>query len=639
MRLIVPIKLKIFLPALIGVAGAVLLFRDLGLRGLNDDRNQFGMEMAQTVADSLREETETLVKFRLQELESLAEEGQKGREKNLFSRASSDFRSDVLAVEFFDPQSNGRFGIRTAVNKQLMKAKSLPASTLALMEKAAPLNVKKLNRERDTAILNRSFMLGETPIAVLSHVLYVRHLDGRLDGTVIVLDVLADSLLAKMRRSTTAEAFLVNGAGELIAHSDTSLLVQYRNRAFPDFPIARMGANWKEGADFLWEQDGKEWIGLVTPLGLPGIFISSRVEKRQFTQVLAKLEEQFYLGAWAILGALLIVTGFISWGLKRNIRNTAATLQCFAQGDFERVPKLVTYDEFLDVRDAIADFAPRLRNRLEEEFTRGQKDAQLATIQTLRAAMGNPVPSQFEGWEFIAQRPVDLTPLQDFWDFHQNGSRRQIIVGRVNTSGVSGLMLAVMARTTMDNLRRLSAKFGQRSTSLAELLEMLNAHIHAAFKGRVFMQATALELDIDTGAFSWLNLGSPAPLRWVPMADKNPVSIDDKTLSAQNPALGYQAIGGFRAIDGIFAPGERFLVSMDTIVAKGAKEDASRLLIQPLILSEGRKSLAELKSAIAGLAAPALLKQNLCFIGLRRPGGIAVETQTVPPPAKTAKAA
>ncbi len=634
MRLILPIKLKVFFPALLGVAGCVLLFRDLALRGLNDDRTAFGLEVAQTVADVLREDTETLVKFRLQELEKLAGEAQRGHENRLFLRASSDFRSDVVAVEFFDPKGDGKFETRSAINADLLKARDLPVNLLALMNGAAPIDVARLDRDRDSTLINRSVLVDGKPVPVLSHVLFVRHLDGRLNGTIIVLDVLADSLLAKMRRSTTAETFLVNRAGELIAHSDPTLLVQYRNQAFPDFPLNLLTEDWSQGTTFSWNQDGREWIHLVLPLGMPGVLLSARVEKRQFTEVLAKLEEQFWLGAWAILGVLVVLTGLVAWGLKRNIRNTAATIQCLAQGDFDRMPKLSTRDEFLDVRDAFSVFGPRLRNRLAEEFARGQKDAQLATIQTLRAAMGNPVPSRFEGWEFIAHRPSDLTPLQDFWDFHQQGGRRQIIVGRANTAGIPGLMMSVMIRTTMDNLRRLSGKFStQRPPSLAELLEMLNAHIHAAFKGRICLQGTALEMDIDTGAFSWINMASPTPLRWVPTVEKKPVVIDDKTLSEQNPALGQQAIAGFRAINGFFAPGERFFISMDTILPKGAKEDASRKMMQKLIVSEGRKSLADLKAAIADYAAPPLLKQNLCFIGLRRPGGVAVETASVPSPA------
>lgn len=631
MRLILPIKFKVFFPALLGVAGCVLLFRDLALRGLNDDRNLFALEVAQTVADALREDTETLVKFRLQELEKLATAAQRGRESLLFTRASSDFRSDVVAVEFFDPKGDGRFDTRRTVNADLLRAKGLPADLLAQMDRIAPINAQRLNRDRDSALLNRSLIIGDQPIPILSHVLFVRHLDGRPDGTIIVLNVLADRLLTKMRRSTTAEAFLVNRSGELIAHSDPTLLVQYRNQPFPEFPLNRLTGNWAEGTTFAWNQNGKEWIHLVLPLGMPGVFLSSRVEKRQFTEVLAKLEEQFWLGAWAILGVLVVVTGLVSWGLKRNVRNTAATIQCMAEGDFDRMPKLSTRDEFLDVRDALSVFGPRLRNRLAEEFARGQKDAQLAAIQTLRAAMGNPVPSRFEGWEFIAHRPSDLTPLQDFWDFHQQGSRRQIIVGRANTAGISGLMMSVMVRTTMDNLRRLSGKFSaQRPPSLAELLEMLNAHIHSAFKGRVCLQATALEMDVDSGAFSWINMGCPTPLRWLPTADKKPVVIDDKTLADQNPALGYQAVAGFRAINGFFAPGERFLISMDTILAKGAKEDVSRKMIQKLVVSEGRRSLADLKAAIADYPAAPLLKQNLCFIGLRRPGGVPVETRPAP---------
>lgn len=637
MRLILPIKFKVLFPALLGVAGCVLLFRDLALRGLNDDRNEFGMEVAQTVADALREDTETLVKFRLQELEKLAEDAQRGRENRLFPRASSDFRSDVLAVEFFDPKGD-KFDTRSTVNTELLRAKELPPDLLARLNRSAPLNVAKLNRDRDSALINRSLLVDDEAVPILSHVLFVRHLDGRLDGTIIVLDVLADRLLAKMRRSTTADAFLVNRDGELIAHSDPTLLVQYRNQAFPDFPLRLLSGDWTDGTTFTWNQSGKEWIHLVLPIGMPGVFLSSRVEKRQFTQVLAKLEEQFWLGAWAILGVLLVVSLFIAWGMKRNIRNTAATIQCLAQGDFDRMPKLSTRDEFLDVRDALSVFGPRLRNRLAEEFARGQKDAQLATIQTLRAAMGNPVPSRFEGWEFIAHRPSEITPLQDFWDFHSQGSRRQIIVGRANTAGISGLMMSVMVRTTLDNLRRLSGKFSaQRPPSLAELLEMLNAHIHAAFKGRICLQGTALELDVDSGAFSWINMNCPPPLRWVPTAEKKPVVIDDKTLAEQNSALGYQAVAGFRAINGFFAPGERFFISMDTILPKGAKEDASRKMMQKLIASEGRRSLADLKAAIADYPAQPLLKQNLCFIGLRRPGGVPVETRPAPMPAPAPK--
>jgi hypothetical protein len=577
------------------------------------------METAETVGLSLREELESLVKLRLEELKSLATDIPR-TDDGVFRKASSDFRSDVIAVSSYTPQADGSYALRFATNHSLIREKQLPPNSVFLMNQSTPLDVQRLARSRDVSILNRSFMTENGPVAVQTFIVYVKMLDGKSGEPILLADVLAESLNERLRRAEMVQSFLVSDDGALLAHPDPMMMLEFRDSVFPEFPQNMLPSDWRTGARFAWKAVEQDYLTAIVPTGLRGAYLTTQVPKAGFTRVLHELEREFWLGAGALLGLLAVFSYWLMSGVTRNIQNTAAAAQEMAKGAFDRVPKIRATDEFLYVRDSFKQLQTTLTARFREEFERGQRDSLLATTQTLRAAMGNPAAGSFERWEIVTHRPNDAASHQEFWDFHQKGNRRQVIVGRANSEGISGMMATLLARTTLDNIRRLADRFStQRPPSLGELLDMVNGTLFAAFKGRVSIVANAFEVDLDSGALQWLHAGGPSAFR-VGFSPQGLI-LDEHTYAGRNASLGAQAVSAYQATQGTLAPGERLIVHAPSILTKTSVSDVARDQIRKALSTTGRNSLAEMKTSLAESLKGNIFSQSLVFVALRRPGG------------------
>lgn len=618
MRLLIPLKYKVLFPAIVGVVGTGLLYRALTLKGLEAERSFYGFEAVQSTGESARFEIETWVKSRLAELERLTEAFQPGRPDRLFRNASSDFNADVLNITFYRAKEKNEYSIEFATNLALLEKNGLPSNTPFLTNQARPVPVRELAQSQNTVLLNRSFTLEDgTAVGVHSFVLYGKNLNGNPRNTIVVADVLAESLSAMLGRSKISQTFLVTAEGTLIAHADAALLAEYNGEPFPGFPLSKLPSNWKEGARVRWESKEKQWFALVAPTAMPGVFLASKLEKTALSKTLAVAEKNFFIAVWAVLGACLLLTLWVAGGLVRNIRKTAQAAEHLLQGEIEKAPHIRSWDEFRYVREIFDRLAPGLKAKMKSEFDRGQHDASLATVQTLRAAMANPAAVSFGAWEVITHRAAATSHHQDFWDFYQVGGRRQVIVGKSNVDGVTGTMVAIIVRTTLDNLRKLNTQFSPgRPLTLAETLDTVNAAIFNAFKGRAGLLATAVEMDIDNGNVTSINAGGPAPFRW--KLDGQSLVLDDKSLILENPLLGAAATSNFRATTAALLPGERLFLHTETTRSKNG-EDAARSILLQTVFSQGSKSLAELKTQLMNAVAGRAFESQLLFVAFNRP--------------------
>lgn len=614
---IMSLKYKAFIPVVLGVAGLGVLYQELTLKALEEDRAHHGMETAETVGQTLRDEMETLVKFRLEELSRLTSSlSPNYTDAQLFQTASSDFRSDILNVSVYQPTEDGRYALRFFTNRSLLKAKHLPPNSVFLMDQAAPVDITRLAKARDTAILNRSFEAEGEPVAVQSFVLFVKKLDGGLQGPIVIADALAKNVSERLRRSETIDAFLVNKQGTLLAHSNPEMMVEYRDAVFPGFPQSQLPSDWTKGSHVSWRFDAKEMLTMVTPTALKGVYLTAQVEKQEFTGLIAGLRKQAWLGVWAILGVLAVLTFWMMGRTARNVRNTAAAMQLVADGEFDRVPKIYGFDEFRLVVKAFKNLETALRARLRGEFERGQKESLLSTVQTLRSAMGTPTAASFAGWDVLAHRSDVITSQQEFWDFHDQGRKRQVIVGRSSVEGVTGVLLALLVRTTLDNTRRIAQRFSDKPPTLGELLDVVNGTLFSAFKGRAVLCASAFEVDLDTGALTWIHAGGPSAMRWKPEADS---PVDDVTLGGKAAPVGSNAVSSYQATTTTLTPGERLLVRAQTPMPAGTKVDPARDAVKKALTAQGAAPIANLKNTLVAAMGTRVLAENLVFVALRRP--------------------
>jgi HAMP domain-containing protein len=595
--LYIPLKFKLFVPVALSMLGMGVLYQALTLHSLQEDRAKLGSQMAQNAGNALRDELATLVRFRMEELKQLTSELATSGPA-LYNRATTEFRSEVANITVYTPHGNDGFQSEVVTNRALLKNKDLPTDFVAQLEEQNPLDINSLAANSETQLINRSLSTEEGPVGVLSFVLYSKTMDGNPRGPVIVADLLAESLSARLGRSDTVQAFLVASDGSLLAHAEAEKMVEYRHEAFPQLP--------------------QEWITSTTPTGLPGAFVTTQVNRQTVQAVVRQLSHQAWLVMAAMAGVLLVLSLWLASGISRNALNITAALREMAEGKLEHPPRIHTSDEFVLVKNAFNNLLPNMKQAGQSEFDRGFKEAELATVQTLRATMGNPVADSFEKWELVTHRPEDKTSHYEFWDFYTIGNRRQVILGRANANGVAGILLTLMVRVTLNNVRRMADRFSaQRTPSLVEILEMVNGAVFTAFKGKVALVASAFEVDLDTGRLICIHAGGPSAIRW--KSSGSSVELDEKSLAGQGAAIGAVAVCNFKTTDVTLPPGERLFMSAPLLQTPSNTGAMAQERLRKTLVSEGTKPLAEVKAAVVSALDTPIFAQSLVFVGIRRP--------------------
>jgi HAMP domain-containing protein len=630
MRWLIPLKYKVVFPIVVGIAGTAVLYRAITAKELDREASRSGLERAQLLADSLREELETSLKSRLFELQGISAALQQDPHAPVFSTCSTDFRNEVLGITQFSPNRDGTYSARYTANTWLLAKRKLPLTALALINKETSIDIKGFAKRRETALINRSFTTTENQnVGVYSFLAFSKSLDGHPEASVIVADAIQEPFASRLGARENALAYLVNAKGHLVSHPELEILTEFKAQPFDAFPTEALPKDWTHGVRFEWNKGGTPVTSAALPTGISDVYIYTETPKSAFQPVIAAIQKEFLLGAYSILGLCLALGLLVSRGLTRNIRNTAAVSDCIARGELDRVPAISGRDEFRHVDEAFSRLLPSVRERFREEFERGQKDSLLATAQTVRAMMANPAPGILEQWDLTTFRPT-LTPThQDFWDFHSHGSRRQIILGRSSADGVSGILLAVLVRSTLDNARKISGRFSsQRALTLAETLEVLNSAVHAAFKGRVSFLATACEFDLDSGAYTWINAGGATPVKWHQKSGQTS-ALDDRSLSTPNSALGSEAKIQLNETTGVLAEGERVFIHTPSVMANGHAEDIARSTVLLALQRSNDKSLPEVKTAICEAIANRPFEPNLVFIAFGRPESASAQTDVL----------
>jgi HAMP domain-containing protein len=601
MRLFIPLKYKIVFPVLVAVIASGGLFYTVAKRTLEIESSRLGLALSQSASESRRAEVEILLKLRLFELEKLR------LETGFFSKCSEDFRNEVVGITVYTPNRDGTFSAYYSSNTDLLKKKALPINTLALIQKDSPVDTAALAQKREPVLLNRSVTLPSgVSLGVYSFVAYGKSLDGHPTPTVIVADALQDFFATAFSSPGQPLSYLVSESGNLIAHPDPEKLVAFKTTPFPGFPSDRMPQDWTAGINFEWGKEGERTLVSVLPFGIKGSYLYSEYQSDTLFPLLAKMRRETLLGLYAVLGLCFAVTFWLTRHLVTNIRNTAAVIDGVVRGEIHRTPEVKGKDEFNYVTQAFDRLFPSLQLQLKREFERGQKDSELAMLQAVRALVSTPQTGFFENWDFAANRPSGNADHQDIWEFNALGNRRQIILGRSSQPGVSGTLLAILVRLTLDSVK-------SRSFTLVQTLEFLNTALYAVFKGRVTFTATAFEVDLVGGAFACVTAGSDGPIRWEKQNGDPSGTVNSRTLKSNNDPIGSAPKANYEQVGGVLSLGECLLISASTL-ANPAADAKSAFRLEDLLQQSKIKQVGELKGAFTEG-----FNQTTVYVALGRP--------------------
>lgn len=186
---------------------------------------------------------------------------------------------------------------------------------------------------------------------------------GGSDPKVLLLILRLEKFLNAFQKQDISEVFLVNGEGDLIAHSDPKLLQSNTN--FMNLPIVEMMVNSSENTKQTEykDKDGKSWFGSFQKLGFGGGAVVSIVPEDKAFEAVYRIQKTNLLIMGIALCLALIIVFFFAKTITKPILNLLQATTEIARGNFKIGIRSSTRDEVGLLTDYFVDMGKGLEER------------------------------------------------------------------------------------------------------------------------------------------------------------------------------------------------------------------------------------------------------------------------------------
>ncbi|WP_061223052.1 adenylate/guanylate cyclase domain-containing protein [Leptospira weilii] len=183
------------------------------------------------------------------------------------------------------------------------------------------------------------------------------------NSKVLVLILRLEKFLNAFQKQDISDVFMVNGEGDLIAHSDVKLLQSNTN--FMNLPIVESMVKSSENTKQIEykDKDGKTWFGSFQKLGFGGAAVISIVPEDKAFEAVYKIQKtNLLIMGIALCLALLIVFFFAKTITKPLLHLLQATTE-IARGNFKIKIRSTTKDEVGLLTNYFVDMGKGLEER------------------------------------------------------------------------------------------------------------------------------------------------------------------------------------------------------------------------------------------------------------------------------------
>ncbi|MBV6350510.1 adenylate/guanylate cyclase domain-containing protein, partial [Leptospira interrogans] len=183
------------------------------------------------------------------------------------------------------------------------------------------------------------------------------------NSKILVLILRLEKFLNAFQKQDISEIFLVNGEGDLIAHSDPKLLQSNTN--FMNLPIVESMVKSSENTKQIEykDKDGNAWFGSYQKLGFGGAAVVSIVPENKAFEAVYKIQKTNLLIMGIALCLALIIVFFFAKTITKPVLNLLRATTEIAQGNFKIKISSITNDEVGLLTDYFVDMSKGLEER------------------------------------------------------------------------------------------------------------------------------------------------------------------------------------------------------------------------------------------------------------------------------------
>ncbi len=329
---------------------------------------------------------------------------------------------------------------------------------------------------------------------------------------VVVAFLRQDRRLAIFQRSTRYATAMLDGAGNVLAHTDTGFV--QRRETLAALPVVQdiLRSPLAKGATEYLKADGSGVILAYKKIGIGNLVVLSEIGKDKAFLASRKLVEKSAQLAVLVLALAFLVSIAFSRRLTAALdRLYQATLQV-AKGNFKIEVAVESKDEVGSLSLSFNRMAREIDRLVIETVDKARMEKELETAQL--------VQNNFFPKERLTVGPLEVSAFfkpasecgGDWWGGLTLPDKLVILIGDATGHGVPAALITAAAHSCAMTLSRLSERLDHAfPLTPAFILDSLNAAIYHAGRGRVKMTFFAAVIDRYTGKVCYANASHEMP--------------------------------------------------------------------------------------------------------------------------------
>lgn len=263
---------------------------------------------------------------------------------------------------------------------------------------------------------------------------------GRIQGAFLAVVSLEDLqlLISKIRVGSTGQAYLVDRRGKVIAHRDTSLVINRENLSDLEIVGNYLQAGQTVGSVPFRDRQGREMLGAYDLID--GVEWGVVIEQLRDEAYISLQEMRRQTIIWVVVGAALAVGigGTFARKISNPIHKFAEKSMAIANGDFKQRIDLKATNEIGQLAETFNYMTKRL-----DIYDRNMRDLFISTIKSLAAAIDAKDPYTRGHSDRVAR--VSLAIAREM-KFDRDASERVQIAALLHDVGKIGIEDAVLRK-------------------------------------------------------------------------------------------------------------------------------------------------------------------------------------------------
>jgi serine phosphatase RsbU (regulator of sigma subunit) len=563
----IPIKYKLLGGAILVLATGMLVFFYLMRAAFVTDRKLFVTDLNTAVLDAASESLNSELSSRLRDVQeftqSVYEKGDAQGSENLKELLPSDLASEMIDLTVYQSSGNTNPVVaKSFLNHNLLTQRKLPDALLSQLTTAWPVKPRTVEQDKVPTIVNHSLSIQnegkKNDLPIFAFVLSGNIINSQESRVIVVANFFQDCLRRSLAKSEIAELFVVSKQGQLLAHSNPEITVEYATRAFSHPALASLNQGFSREA--LEGTVNKEpYLINVAETGFKDLLMVSQIKKSVAYQAIYAIERKGFFVLNAVLYIAALAALLFSRYLTKNIYKLRDAAEQIGTGNFDVKIAMRTKDEISDVAKSFLLMVEHIKDLMMQTREKARMENELETAKLVQSALLDDHPQQSSAIEIEAYYTPASEIGGDLWDAKLVGNSLTVLVGDATGHGAAGAIVTAVTKSSFNTVNYL---YGQEKIAPDQFLTILNSIVHASCKGKLLMTMFLIQLDLETGELTFSNAGHEGAL-YLKSGDGEKKKAD--TLFLRGERLGFDPTSAY-SVDKIqLVPGDTLLLYTDGV--------------------------------------------------------------------------